>query len=265
MDHLLQPYEDSVERIVTAQLQEEKHTCIELINLTVEHSCYNAQTDVDRVDTAMLMRMVRDLRCILMMALRGYATQVASLAAGLAEQLGALAIVAGNHEHAKEWLQQSRRQEKGTRWHFPSKSNMGAERYNAEFVKGLVGTTWSCQAAKIFVRDTLSFLYEELCKAKHADPDWEILDYYSAGDNSLVIGSAPLLDDLQMSRLRLILAVSTFLVSKAYWVYMWHHSPPDVLHLRHTEYQALDAATKTQMERAVRAFAEATKLDVAEF
>lgn len=267
MKNILQLYEDRTESILKIRLQDELNSCIKLINLIVKHSCHNPKTDVECVDTIMLMRMVRDLRCILMMVSRGYATQSASLAAGLTEQLGALAIVSGNEENAQEWKHQSRRKNnKKIKWHFPSKANMGGnnrnenvELYKNAFIKGLVVTTWDPKDAVEFVNRRIVNAYSVLCKAKHADPKREILDHICQVDKSLVIGSIPLQDDLQTSSLRMTIAVSTFLVSQAYWIYMWHHSEAEVIHLRHREYKTCEAVVVFQMDRAYKDFTDSCK------
>jgi len=256
----IQLREEQNELIVTSQLQEEITSCIELTNLIVKHSCHSLETDVERVDAIMLMRMLRDLRCIQAMVSRGYLSQAASLAAGLVEQLGAVAIVAGDDENAKEWRDQPTRREKNKREHFPSKSNMGkgtckdskqnTKLYNDAFIKGLVGPAWSGQDASKFVCEELASEYRALCEAKHADPIRGIGDCYYPDGNLLVFDSVLLPDDLRILHLRRILGISTLLVNNAYLIYIRHHSAPEESHMRFQEYRNLDAAIKRQILRS---------------
>ena len=148
-----------------------------------------ASPAVRSAGTVLLTRLANDLRAVVLLCMRGYWLQAASITASMHEASNTLVMIGDDEQCAHDWLMH-----KNNKWFFlsPKKTvNVLCERYH-------VGMTPE-QAHKI---------YEQLCLPKHSNPDFMLryTRYTKDGQSHATIG--PIFEDFAMHNCRTTLAQS---------------------------------------------------------
>jgi hypothetical protein len=168
-------------RFLEPELAEYAALTSDLFNLIAEALSHlpavtlREMTQSRKVGTALLLRLGNDLRCIALLALRGYPTQAAALAASMYEVAYSLICIGADESRAQAWITHDD----------PTKPFRNVRKLTEEVIKVLQPPDIQNQINRQYR------IYRQLAMAKHANPLFETLQAYELGATEFRITNGP--------------------------------------------------------------------------
>ena len=162
---------------------------------------------------ALLARVLNDLRCTSLMALRGYTMQSWTVASACFEVAYAMGFIGNDVERAKRWLAHSDLSRPP--W------DVKAALDNTAIYLDLAKTP---RHRKEWI-DREYRLYERLCIGKHANPASERLRYLGQRKEKVILRLTPYFSEARATEAKLGMMLATRSATMACWVYWKTHTP----------------------------------------
>lgn len=129
----------------------------------------------EKVSVALVLRVLKDHRCVALLAARGYPLQACTLVGSLFESAYAAAYIGANDQRAQSWIDHSD----------PTSTFRPVKAMVNDVLRGLGVDDWQAATARQYRT------YQQLCMAKHVNPLLESLHAYSLEEGHVVADAGP--------------------------------------------------------------------------